>query len=217
VKLVPDGTRVALSGFLPADGGLLDHCYASGPLAPLHVHADDSGDAIVFGRTSPTTRDARPSPNAIEPIMDGQGLLMVIAASGQDVRYATSLAGGGINGVARDAWGNFVTVDERAVVRTVAPQREPIRIAFSPARGCAGRTITVDAQVAANYDQGAVTFAIDDVDVATSGTGGGRAALTTTLAAGVHRLRARYGGRGLFDGYPSPLALIAVDQAGACP
>jgi hypothetical protein len=216
-KLTPDGSRAVYSGFVPAMGDALDRCTNALELAPLRIHPDVFGNVVLTGTTSVTMRDVRPTYQAIEPVPNGLGLLMVVAADGRRVAYASSFEGHGVQGSARDAWGNLVTIDRAAVVRTLSPHAAPVDLAATPEAACAGQSVELAASVAASYDRGSVTFAADGGTIGTVLMAAGRARLTTTLPVGVRRLRATYAGAGAFDGYSSTVRFIAVNQAGVCP
>ncbi len=216
-KLAPDGSRLAYFGFVPAYGTQLDQCRASGAPVPLRVLADETGDAVVVGTTSPYDREVDASGNALEPVAAGYGLLFVVAADGRTVRYATTFAGEGAQDARRDRWGNLVTVDAVATLRVLAPQAVPIAVDVAPDPACAGQPVTIEARLAASFDLGSVTFFADGTRVGSAFVADGTARVATTLGAGVRRLTAAYAGAGLFDGYASPIRYVAVEQAGACP
>ena len=215
-KITPDGSRIVFSGFVPAYGTLLDRCFNVGDFAPVQVVPDELGNAIVTGSTSSSTRDFEPSTNALEPIARGYSLLMVVSGDGRDVLYATSFAGNGTMGVARDRWGNVVTVDRTAVLRILSTQSTPLELSLTPNPACAGQPIAIDAHVAASYDMGTVMFAVDGATLGSVAVADGAARAGTTLAAGVHQFKATYSGAGAFDGYSSIVYYLAVNQAGAC-
>ena len=215
-KLAPDGTHLLFSGFLPAMGDAFDRCMNTFDLQPLRIHPDDLGNVVVTGSTSTTMRDVRPTYNAMEPEPSGSSLLMVVAADGRSVSYASSFEGYGVEGAARDRFGNLVTIDRAAVVRTLSPHAVPVELAIAPETACAGAPVEITARVAASHDRGAVTFDVDGNGAGTAIVVDGRARLTTTLPVGVRRLRATYAGAGAFDGYSSIVRFIAVNQPGAC-
>lgn len=216
-KLAPDGARLVYSGFVPATGDAFDRCMGTFELAPLRIHVDDLGNAVVTGSTSVTMRDVNPTWNAMEPVPNGFSLLIVVAADGRTIAYASSLEGDGIEGAARDRFGNLVTIDHAAVVRTLSPHTVPVELTVAPEAVCAGRAVELSARVAASYDRGAVTFDVDGSGAGTAIVADGVARLTVTLPVGVRRLRATYAGAGAFDGYASIVRYVAVNQAGACP
>lgn len=216
-KLTPDGRSLVLSGYVPAYGTQLERCVAGGALARLHVLPDAFGDIVVAGVTSVVDRYVAADTAALEPVPDGNGLLLVVAADGSSVRYASTFAGAGAYGAARDRWGNVATVDRTAVVRVVSPHAAPVALDVTPPPVCAGRAIDVAARVAASYDVGTVTFAVDGVPVATVGVEAGAARTTIAPATGVRRVAATYAGAGIFDGYASATSYVAVNQAGTCP
>ncbi|MFO1317595.1 MAG: SBBP repeat-containing protein [Burkholderiales bacterium] len=216
-KLSPDGRAIVLSGYVPSHGSQLDRCVNGGAFAPLHVMPDVLGDIVVAGVTSIVDRYVAASPAAIEPVPDGRGLLLVIAADGSGVRYATTFAGSGAYGAARDRWGNIATVDRTGIVRIVGPHAAPVALEIAPTPACAGRAIELAARVAASYDDGAVTFAIDGAPVATVRILDGVARTSIAAATGVRRVTATYAGGGIFDGYASATGYLAVNQAGSCP
>ena len=216
-KLTPDARSLVLSGYVPAYGTQLERCVAGGALARLHVLPDEYGDIVVAGVTSTVDRYVAAGTAALEPVPDGSGLLLVVAADGNSVRYASTFAGAGAYGAARDRWGNIATVDRTAVVRIVAPHAAPVALDVTPPPVCAGRAIDVAARVAASYDVGAVTFTVDGVPVATVRVEAGAARATIAPAVGVRRVAATYAGAGIFDGYASTTSHLAVNQAGTCP
>lgn len=216
-KLAPDGTRLLYSGYVPAMGGALDRCMNTFDLEPLRIHPDELGNVVVTGSTSVTMRDVRPTHNAMEPVPNGLSLLMIVAADGRSVAYASSFEGHGVRGAARDRFGNLVTIDRAAVVRTLSPHAAPVELAIAPDAVCAGQPVELTARVAASYDRGAVTFQADGNGVGTATVVDGSARLSTTLPVGVRRLRATYAGTGAFDGYSSMVRFIAVNQRGVCP
>jgi hypothetical protein len=216
-KLVPDGSQLVYSGFVPAMGDAFDRCMGTFELAPVRIHADELGNVVVTGSTSVTMRNVRPTWNAMEPVPNGLSLVMVVAADGRTVAYASSFEGAGVEGSARDGFGNLVTIDYAAVVRTLSPHAVPVELAVAPEAACAGAPVELTARVAASYDRGSVTFEVDDNGAGAAMVADGRARLTTTLPAGVRRLRATYAGAGAFDGYSSTVRFVAVNQAGACP
>ncbi len=213
-KFAPDGTRLEYSGFVPATGEAFDLCSGKFELAPLRVLADGPGNVIVTGSTSITTRDVRPTQGAMEPVPNGLSLLIAANRTGG---YVSTFEGTGVEGAARDRFGNLVTVDHAAVVRTLSPQAVPVELAVAPEAACAGAPVELTARVAAAYDRGAVTFEVDGNGVGAAIGVDGRARLATTLPVGVRRLRATYAGAGAFDGYSSMVRFVAVNQAGACP
>lgn len=217
VKLAPDGARLVYSGFVPAMGDALDRCMGTFELEPLRIHPDELGNAVVTGSTSATMRSVRPTYSAMEPVPNGFSLLFVVAADGRSVAYASSFEGAGVEGAARDRFGNLVTIDRAGVVRTLSPHTVPVELAVAPEAACAGAPVELAARVAASYDRGTVTFEVDGTGAGAAMVMDGRARMTTTLPVGVRRLRATYAGGGAFDGYSSSVRLVAVNQAGACP
>lgn len=215
-KFSADGTRIVYSGYLPAIGNTLDRCIATGNLAPLRVIPDAFGSAVVAGLGSASMRDFEPSLNAMEPRATNASLLLEVAADGESLRYASTFAGAGVQDIARDNWGNLVTLDSAAVVRTLSPQFAPVELALSAESICAGQPLTMEARVAASYDTGTVRFFVDGVDVGTVLVVDGAARLPATLATGVRRLHAVYSGAGPFAGYASIVRYVAVDQPGVC-
>lgn len=215
-KFPADGTRVLYSGYVPAMGDTLDRCTATGDLAPLRVLPDAYGNAVVAGLTSPSMRSFGSSWNGMEPIPSSASFVMVFNANGVGTRYASTFAGYGVEGIARDDWGNLVTVDNAAVVRTLSPNFAPVELDLSAEGICAGQSVVLDARVAASYDAGSVDFLVDGASVGTVPVVAGAARLTTTLAVGVRRLRAVYAGTGHFAGYRSIHRFVAVEQAGVC-
>lgn len=216
-KLAPDGRTLVLSGYVPAHGRQLDRCANDGELAPLHVMPDAFGDIVVAGVTSIVERHIAADPAALEPVPDGSGLLLVVAAGGERIRYVSTLAGSGVSGAARDRWGNVATVDRTAVVRIVSPHATPVALDVTPPPLCAGRTVEVAARVAASYDDGAVTFTVDGAPVATVSVQDGVARTAITPTTGVRRVTGTYAGAGIFAGYASATSYLAVNQAGSCP
>lgn len=216
-KLAPDGRALVLSGYVPAHGEQFDRCVNGGAFAPLHVLPDASGDIVVAGTTSVVERYISASPAALEPVPDGSGLLLVVAADGGSVRYASTFAGSGAYGAARDRWGNVATVDRTAVVRIISPHTAPVVLDVAPAPHCAGRPVEVVARVAASYDEGTVAFAIDGAPAATVQVTDGVARTAVHPAVGVRRVTGTYAGAGVFDGYASATSYVAVNQAGSCP
>jgi len=216
-KLSPDGRTIVLSGYVPAHGDQLDRCANGGALAPLQVFPDELGDIVVTGVTSIVDRHVGASPAALEPVPDGSGLLMVVAADGASVRYASTFAGSGAHGAARDRWSNLATVDRTAIVRILSPHAAPVALDAMPSPVCAERPIAVAARVAAGYDDGTVTFAVDGAPVAAAPVQDGVARTTISPAAGVRRVTGTYAGAGIFDGYASTTSYVAVNQAGSCP
>ncbi len=215
-KFPADGTRLVYSGYVPATGDTLDRCVATGDLAPLRVLPDAYGNAVVAGLTSPSMRNFGSTPNGMEPIPGSASFLMVVNANGVGTAYASTFAGFGVEGIARDRWGNLVTLDNAAVVRTLSPNFAPVELALSAEGICAGQPVVLDARVAAAYDAGSVDFLVDGVSVGRAPVVDGAARLTATLAVGVRRVRAVYSGAGPFTGYASILRFVAVDQAGVC-
>ena len=215
-KLTADGSRIVYSGLLPAMGDTLDRCMGMGDLAPLRVVPDAFGNAVVAGLASASMRDFEPSLNALEPVATNASLLLVVSADGSTLSYASTLAGAGVQGIARDNWGNLVTFDGAGVLRTLSPQFAPVELALSADGICAGKSVVLDARVAASFDTGTVGFFVDGANVGTAFVADGAARLPVALALGVRRLRAVYSGAGPFAGYSSVTRYVAVAQPGVC-
>ena len=216
-RLAADGRQVTFVSYLPAYGGQFDNCGRDRGFAPLRIAVDSAGTITAAGRTEPALRDLNPSGNALEPIHTGNQLLHVFGAAGGTDGYSTSFAGAGVEGMARDRWGQVVVVDQRGTLQRLAPQTLPLEISTEPPLACSGQVLTVTSRVAASHDEGSVTFKVDGVVVGSATVSDGTARLGFVPQTGVRRIVATYSGPGWFDGYSSHAMLVPVNQAGVCP
>ncbi len=216
-RLTPDGRQATFASYLPADGAQFDNCARDAEYTPVRIALDAAGNIIAVGRTDLQTRDANPSSNALEPTQTGSQLLQVLTPDGKAVAYSTSFAGHGVQGMARDRWGQVVTVDRRGTLQRLAPQRLPLEIVSEPSLVCSGQMLTVTSSVAASHDKGAVSFMVDGATIGSMAVSDGSARVSFVAHTGVRRIAALYSGPGRFDGYSSHTLLVPVNQAGVCP
>jgi len=212
-KLTPDGRRLAWSGLLPADGNSIDDCGSSSEPQPVVLAADGRGGVFASGLASSNHTAAMSRNNPMAD--DGDAFFAAIDGSGA-VLYSTWMTlRATVRALGADADGN-VRVAGGSFLRQLSPGRLPIVVAPRAQPVCAGAPVDVDAEVAAAGGVGAVDFTIDGAAAGSASVRAGRATLTTTLPAGVHRIQARYRGASPFDGASSAISYLAVNQAGLC-
>ena len=232
-KLSADGKQwTALAAIGSSGGNLVANWSPDASPYPVRVAVDSTGAIYAAG----TTFVDRTLPTVVNlPDVNPYGaFVMKMTPDARTLLYSTTLGGGIATGLAIDAFGNaFVAGYDNEGIPLIAAEltaattgnampgpflvklndrRGPVALTSDQKSVVAGQPCTLRATLADSRYAGAVEFDEAGQVIGIAPIVAGSAALSTTLTAGIHRLRAVFHGDGLFDGYASPELVLVVAQ-----
>jgi hypothetical protein len=153
--------------------------------------------------------------------------LMKLSSDGGYLFYSVIVNPGRTTGLALDAYGAAYVAGYQAgppqvnaaqaasgsvFVAKIIGQSAPVILTTTPNPGTAGQSVTLTATVGDARYAGSIEFRDGAQLLATAPVTGGAAALTTTLATGIHRLNATFRGSGPFDGATAADVVQRINQ-----
>jgi hypothetical protein len=232
-KLSADGKQwIALAAIGSSGGNLVANWSADASPYPVKVAVDSAGAIYAAGttfvdRTLPTLVN-------LSDVNPYGAFVMKMTPDARALLYSTTLGGGIATGLAIDAFGNaFVAGYDNEGIPVIAARLTaattgdaipgaflvklndragPIALTSDANPVIAGQPITLRATLADSRYAGSVEFDEAGQALGIAPIVAGSAALSTTFAVGIHRLRAVLHGDGPFDGYASPELLLIVAQ-----
>ena len=227
-KLSADGTRwLALAAIGTSGGNLVAGSSPDTSPYPLKVAVDAAGSIYAAGTTSQDR--SLPLPSRLPGAPANGPFIIKMSADATRLTYSTTFGDGVVTGLALDPFGNaFVTgydtlsfsplpdaLFPNVFVAKLNDQAAPLLLSVDQNPATAGNAVALKAVQSDSRYAGSVQFAEGTQTLGTAPLSSGVATLSTTLAAGIHRLRAVFHGEGPFDGSVSPEIILVVNQAAA--
>jgi len=232
-KLSADGKQWLGVAAIGTEGGsLVANWSPDASPYPVKVAVDSAGAIYVTGTT--WTDRTLPLLSNLSDVHLGGAFVIKMSSDLTKLIYSTTLGDGVAAGLALDSFGNaFVAGYDNAAIPAInasqaAPlpgeaspgaflaklndQSGPIALASDQNPAVAGRPVALRMTLADARGSGVAEFDDGGQVIGSVALASGSATLSTTLAVGIHRLRAVFHGDGVLDGYASPELLLVVNQ-----